>query len=220
MNAINDFLLNLFTGNDEYRPAMMFPNLRDGIVCASDGHALIYIPESELTLKYNTSEKYPNAVKLISDFEKESLCSIKVEVETLAKELTKCRLKADKLILKCKECNGSGNVEWEYEDNSRETHYTQHDCPLCDGTGQNEKNHPFSRIRILSFEHDGDTIIQINIGDLYFHPFQIYRLFMVAALKGYKEIEIFYNKEQYGQTVTYFGNVKVMVIAMLNIKQD
>ena len=81
MNGINDFLLNLFTGNDELRPNMMFPNLKDGIVCASDGYVLICIPEDELTLKYNTSENYPNVVKLISDFDKEPLCSIKVRVK-------------------------------------------------------------------------------------------------------------------------------------------
>lgn len=220
MNAINDFLLNLFTGNDELRPNMMFPNLKDGVVCASDGYVLICIPEDELTLKYNTSENYPNAVKLISDFEDEPTCSIKVEVESLAKELAKCRLEVDKFILKCKECNGSGNVEWEYEDNNRETHYTQHDCPLCDGTGQDKRNHPFARIHLLSFENDGDTIFQIKIGDLYFHPFQLYRLFMVAMLKGYKEIEIFYKKHEYGQTVSYFGKIKVLVMAMLNEQKD
>lgn len=219
MNAINDFLLNLFTGNDELRPNMMFPNLRDGIVSASDCYVLICIPENELTLKYNTNEQYPNSAKLFSDFETEPLSSIKVNVETLAKELTKCRLEVDKLLLKCKECNGSGNVEWEYEDNNRETHYAQHDCPLCDGAGTDEKNHPFARIRLLSFEKDGDTIFQIKIGDLYFHPFQIYRLFMVAILKGYKEIEIFYKKHKYGQNVSYFGNIKVLVMAMLN-EQD
>lgn len=218
MNAINDFLLSLFTGNDELRPNMMFPNLKDGIVSASDGHVLICIPEDELTLKYKTNIQYPNTVKLFSDFEKEPLCGIKVEVETLAKELAKCRLEVDKFLLKCKECNGSGNVEWEYEDNNLETHYTQHDCPLCDGTGEDEKNHPFARIRLLSFENDGDTSIQIKIGDLYFHPFQFYRLFMVAMLKGYKEIEIFYNKDKYGKTMVYFGNIKVLVMAMLTNK--
>ena len=112
MKAINDFLLNLFTGNDEIRPVMMFPNLKDGEVCATDGHALICIPEDEVTLKYRTSKDYPNAIKLISEFEKEPLSCIKVNVEALAKELSKCRLEADKWFLKCKECNGSGDVEW------------------------------------------------------------------------------------------------------------
>ena len=48
---MNDFLLNLFTGTDEIRPAMMFPNLENGIVYATDTYALVAIPENELALK-------------------------------------------------------------------------------------------------------------------------------------------------------------------------
>lgn len=214
MKAINDFLLGLFTGNDESRPVLMFPNLKDGIVCASDGHVLISIPEDELTIKYNSVEKYPNGNKIISDMESETLRSIKIDIETLAKELTKCRFEADKLILKCKECDGTGNVEWEYEDKERNDHYKTDDCPLCDGTGKDEQNNPFPKIIVSTFDKE-ENVIQISIGDLLFHPYQIYRLFMVAVSKGYKEIEMFYNPHQYGQTLTYFGNVKVLVMAML-----
>lgn len=214
MKAINDFLLGLFTGSDESRPALMFPNLKDDLVYASDGHVLISIPEDELTLKYNSVEKYPNGYKLVSDMEKETLRSIKVDIETLAKELVRCRFEADKVILKCKECNGSGNVEWEYEDRERDTHYKTEDCPLCDGTGKDEQNHPFPKMIISSFDKE-ENIIQISVGDLLFHPYQLYRLFMVAVSKGYEEIEIFYNPYKYGKTLTYFGNVKVLVMAML-----
>jgi len=214
MKAINDFLLGLFTGHDESRPVLMFPNLKDGLVCASDGHVLISIPEDELTLQYNSVEKYPNGHKLVSDMEKETLRSIKVDIETLGKELARCRFEADKLIIKCKECNGSGNVEWEYEDRERDTHYRTEDCPLCDGTGEDEQNHPFPKMIVSLLDKD-ENIIKITVGDLLFHPYQLYRLFIVAVSKEYKEIEIFYNPYKYGQTLTYFGNVKVLVMAML-----
>ena len=65
---MNDFLLNLFTGTDENRPSMMFPNLKNGIVYATDANALVTIPENELALKYGTNEMYPNAQKLLDDF--------------------------------------------------------------------------------------------------------------------------------------------------------
>lgn len=214
MKAINDFLLGLFTGNDESRPALMFPNLKDGLVCASDGHVLISIPEEELTLKYNSVEKHPNGNKLISDMEKETLRSIKVDIEALGKELARCRFEADKLILKCKECDGRGYVEWEYEDRERSTHYRSDDCPLCDGTGEDEQNHPFPKIIASSLDKD-ENVIQITIGDLLLHPYQLYRLFIVAVSKGYQEIEIFYSPYKYGKTLTYFGNVKVLIMAML-----
>lgn len=214
MKAINDFLLGQFTSNDELRPVFMFPNLKDGLVCASDGHVLISIPEDELALKYNSSEKYPDCDKIISDMEKETLRGIKVDIETLAKELAKCRFEADKLVLKCKECKGSGNVEWEYEDRECNTHYLTEDCPLCDGEGKDEQKHPFPKM-ITSTRDKDENIVQIAVGDLLFHPYQLYRLFMVAVSKGQKEIEIFYNPHKYGQTLTYFGNVKVLVMAML-----
>ena len=41
MKAINDFLLGLFTGHNELRPALMSPNLKDGSACASDEHVLV-----------------------------------------------------------------------------------------------------------------------------------------------------------------------------------
>jgi hypothetical protein len=59
----------------------------------------------------------------------------------------------------------------------------------------------------------------ISIGELYFHPFQLYRLFMVALIKGRESIEIFFDNEKYGQTITYFGNIKVLVMAMIKPDQ-
>lgn len=214
MKAINDFLLGLFTGHNELRPALMSTNLKDGSVCASDEHVLISIPEDELALKYNPSEKYPDWAKIISDMEKETLRGIKVDIETLAKELAKCRFEADKLVIRCKECNGRRTVEWEYEDRECNTHYLTEECPLCEGKGKDEQEHPLPKMIASSRDKD-ENIIQIAVGDLLFHPYQLYRLFMVAVSKGYKEIEIFYNPYKYGQTLTYFGNVKVLVMAML-----
>lgn len=218
MKAINDFLLGQFTSHNELRPVLMFPNLKDGLVCASDGHVLISIPEDELALRYNSSEEYPDGDKIISDMEKETLRSIKVDIETLAKELAKCRFEADKLVLKCKECKGSGNVEWEYEDREYNSHYLTENCPLCDGTGKDEQMHPYPKMIASPLDKD-ENIIQIAVGDLFFHPYQLYRLFMVAVSKGQKEIEIFYNPQEYGQTLTYFGNVKVLVMAMNKINE-
>ena len=215
MKELNDFLLNLFTGNDKLRPAMSFPNLKDGIVYASDGHVLIAIPETELSLKYKTNEKYPKAEKLLEDFEKRNLTSINVRVSDIAKELAKARVHVDMDSIKCEECNGSGEVEWEYQ--SKEGRYYEHDddCPVCKGKGNFDKVHPFARVSLDMIE-DEETGCRagISIGDLYFHPFQLYRLFMVGMVKGYESIEIFYDKEKYGQTVTYFGNIRVLVMIL------
>lgn len=214
MKAINDFLLGLFTRNDDLRPAMMFPSIENGIVYATDAYVAISIPEDELSLKYIKQEEYPNVHRLISDIENKKLSSIKVSVEELAKELAKCRVEADKIEIKCKECNGDGIVQWEYDDKIGTTHYENYDCPACEGKGHNEKESPFPRISLLQQEDRDGNLLKIKIGDLYYHPFQLYRLFMVAAMNGYKDIDIHYNKDNYGSTISYFGNVKVLVMAM------
>ena len=38
----------------------------------------------------------------------------------------------------CKECKGSGDVEWEYTDKEGETHYHYFECPICEGEGVND----------------------------------------------------------------------------------
>jgi hypothetical protein len=209
---MNDFLLNLFTGTDKTRPLMMFPNLYNGIVYATDTLALITIPENELSLKYSTNTAYPDAQKIIDDFEKKELQSIRVNVVDLAKELTKARIEVDKDSIKCKECKGSGTVEFKYEDKTGETHYIDGDCPICYGEGSSEKDSKFARIKLLMIEKEDGTQVAININDLYFHPFQLYRLFMVASIKRIDDFEILFDPNRYGQVISNFGNIKVLTM--------
>lgn len=211
---MNDFLLNLFTGTNENRPAMMFPNLENGIVCATDAHALVTIPENELILKYGTNEKYPNAQKIIDVFLKKELKSVKVNVFELAKELTKARIEVDKDSIKCKECKGSGTVEFEYCDKQNETHNINGDCPICDGKGSSEKDSKFARIELDMIQKEDGKQVGIYIDNLYFHPFQLYRLFMVASIKRVDDFDVFYDPNSYGQIVSLFGNIKVLIMAM------
>ena len=195
MNAINDFLLNLFTGNDFVRKNLMFPNLYNSVVYATDGYAIIAIPQEELTLSYQTNEKYPNAEKLLLDIEnREKKQSVKIKVSDLAKELAKARLEADKFMIKCAECDGTGEVEWEYYAKDRETHFEDFECPICDGTGKIEMTNPFPRIEISNANDNID--IRMQIGDLEYYPFIMYKLFMVAILKGKEEIEMFYSETE------------------------
>lgn len=210
---MNDFLLNLFTGKDETKPFFLFPNLSNGIVYATDLHSLISIPENELDLDYGTNEKYPNTQKTIDDFEKNELKSIKVNVFDLAKELTKARIEVDKDSIKCEDCNGEGTVNFKYQDKKGKKHYIGNDCPVCDGEGIVEKESKFARINLFIEDYDKKPYIKIN--DLNFHPFQLFRLFMVASLKRFDEFEIFYNPNSYGCVMSYFGNIKVMIMLMM-----
>lgn len=52
-------------------------------------------------------------------------------------------------LVKCPECGGTGEVEFEYEaQEDGETYNTVDSCPICDGTGRImtlDKNHPYFR---------------------------------------------------------------------------
>lgn len=212
---MNDFLLNLFTSADDLRPALMFPNTSNGIVYATDSLGLIAIPENELDLSYAANEKYPNVQSVIDEFYSKGLKSLKVNTLALAKELTKARIEVDKDSIKCKECKGTGSVEFTYESKSGNTHNMDGDCPICDGDGSFEKDQQFARIKLNMIQKEDGTQLGIFIDHLYFHPFQLYRLFMVASLKRIDEFEIFYDPKQYGQTMSHFGNIKVLTMLMM-----
>ena len=67
-------------------------------------------------------------------------------------------------------------------------------------------------------EKEDGSIVAININDLYFQPFQLYRIFMVASLKRVDDFEILHDPNNYGQIVACFENIKVLT--MLNIRPD
>ncbi len=214
MKEFNDFLLNLYTGRDEYRPFMYFPNLANGYVHASDSHALIAIPESELCLKYSTDEKYPNTMKLINEIEANKLTRVKAKVSDLAKELTKARIEVDKDSIKCNECDGNRTVEFNYIDKQNKEYSSNNNCPVCDGdgAGSKEKDNNFARICLSLIEKEDGKRIGIEVGNLYFHPFQLYKLFMVALLNKQESIEIYYDADTLYSCICYINNIKVVTM--------
>ena len=209
MNAINDFLLSLFTSSDEVRKHMMFPNLENGIVSASDGHVLIQIPQSELCLKYNTHPKYPNVDRVLESYNKgEYTKKVRVKVSDVLKELTEARIEIDKNSIKCEECNGQGEVTCDYCNHP-------HECEKCDGEGYTYTEKNFARIKFNMIEDEiNGSLCGIDIDELYFHPFQLYRLAMVAICKNIEEFDIYY-KDINGSTVALFGNIKVLIMTMI-----
>jgi hypothetical protein len=210
MKEINDFILNLFTSSDIEK--LTEPNLIDDVVCATDSKVLISIPKDEVLLNYKSNLAFPNALNVIRNMEENIKGSIKVRLADIAPQLALARLEVDRKYNKCKECDGTGEVEWEYRGKERD-YCENYECPVCNGSGEDKNNesHNFPRVS-LSECKDNDDLLTINIKHLKFHPFQIYRLFMAAVLSGLKEIEIFYTDKL--ETITYIGNIKVVVVLM------
>lgn len=211
MDAINNFLLSIFTEPNSRR---FEPYLSDdGRVYASDGYVAISIPQSELTVPYEgTKPSRTNIQSYFNDFDRDKCESVKVSVSDLAETLAKAQLISDSYQIKCTDCGGSGSVEWEYIDKKGETHLSDSDCPMCDGNGNLDKKPLSPRIHMSNYSSSSEDLsMSISIGAHAYAPFNIYRLFMVAALKGYKEIELFYHPDVY-PVFASFGNVKVLLV--------
>lgn len=129
-------LLNMFCNKSYSNPLRSYPffNLRYNEVWSTDGYTLIRV----------------NPEILIGEYIKESLpmpkleypCEKTVTIEALNKALEACPLVDEEVVIqdavKCEECDGSGEVYWEYKDNHLHTHERIFDCPICDGTGEME----------------------------------------------------------------------------------
>ena len=127
-------LLSTFCDKNEFRQLLRAPflNTKYNEVWSSDGHALIRIKPERLVGEYPKGElnlpplEYP--------------CKKKITIEAINKALDECPKVDEEIVIQdaveCKECDGSGEVYWEYTDNHLHTHERLFDCPVCNGTGE------------------------------------------------------------------------------------
>ena len=129
-------LLNIFCNKSYSEPLRSYPffNTRYNEVWSTDGYTLIRVNPEILVGEYiKESLPMPNL---------EYPCEKTITIKALSKALEACPLVDEEVVIqddvKCEECDGSGEVYWEYTDNHLHTHERLMDCPICDGTGEME----------------------------------------------------------------------------------
>lgn len=131
-------LLELFCDPDNVSAFKQKPyyEMQHKKVFATNGLILIMMNPNMVSESYEEIEK-PFIYKVFCDsmegyFTFESLKkvfeSFEMEEEQELKEKGR----------ECEECNGFGEVEWEYRDQYGEIHFCYRDCPVCDGEGKAE----------------------------------------------------------------------------------
>lgn len=125
-------LLSLFSAEDnELRPWMNEPFLVDGCVCATDSHIYIRIKADALNGEY--SQRGRGLVNW-----PDGNCSYIVTAKAIDNVL--CRLprvpefKTTGENIPCSECNGAGEVEWEYDSLYDDPYFEYFPCPICHGS--------------------------------------------------------------------------------------
>ena len=123
-------LFGLFVDEYGYRPEFNYPYRRDGYVYATDGMKLIRVKEDIVSGDYETTDKMrlnvpaDNCDYIISD----------KDIKKALSEIPKVKEVEEKEV-ECSECDGTGEVYWEYRDKNGNDYENRFECPVCDGTG-------------------------------------------------------------------------------------
>ena len=118
---------------NENREWMHTPFTIGNNVYSTDAHSIIRVPKETVGL-FDECKKEGNAKVVLNLFDFTPQKILTINVQDLKDALGEIPLVDECLNVdaegKCKECSGSGEVEWEYEG-----HYNDFDCPICDGNG-------------------------------------------------------------------------------------
>lgn len=150
-------LLSLFYNKeDDLHPYITAPYLKNGYVCATDAHILIRIKAEILNGEYKETERCN--IDLPSDN-----CNFIISLQEIEKILSSIPQVEEKVKvgedIKCMECDGTGEVEWEYQDRSGHYHYEDHECPICEGSGFDSESQYVKTGRMIP---DNECTIQIR----------------------------------------------------------
>lgn len=176
-------LFDLFIDKDnDFRPVLKEPYLKDGYVHAADGYKLIRIKADTLYGEYTPTEKmklrWPdeNCDYLITAKEIEkaiaSIPQVKEEIEIGRN-------------IKCPECNGDGTVFWEYTDKNLKTHEVEFDCPICGGDGYLERTYLKKTGRMIP-----DRTASIGFGTSNLRVDKVEVLFKAMKIIGVEEVRL------------------------------
>lgn len=201
-------LLNMFCDKSYSNPLRSNPffNTKYNEVWSTDGHVLIRIKPERLVGEYPKGEfKLPPL---------ECPCKKKITIDAINKALNECPKVDEEIVIQdaveCKECDGSGEVYWEYTDNNAHTHEHLDDCPVCDGTGE---------ITPEKTKKTGKKVIAekaiINVGNAYIFAYNIYKLKFAMDFLDITSVELAYNHERGASEFVIDEDIRIELSPML-----
>lgn len=132
MKCEND-LLDLYCSKveNEVRPVLHYPFRQDGYICAGDGWVLIRIAETLCDGEYSENPNNLKAPKVSGILRQPNIC-LPITRQMLEDAISKAPDEKDRT---CHECDGEGQVRYEYMDRNNVRYDKWCECPCCDGTG-------------------------------------------------------------------------------------
>lgn len=197
MNLYNE-ILKRFTG-DDFREWMQKPFLIGDHAYATDAHVMVIVPKDRVTGINELERGDPEFVLKVIPAERNMNSDVPVEVLKAAIEKAPLVDEMKETKTECKECDGAGEVEWDYGKWTKEF-----DCPVCYGEGSTYTKIP-SGNKILS--NDG----YMKIGNSYFRVKMISDIVKVAELLEESEIRFIYQKESNNANMIQIKDVEMLL---------
>jgi hypothetical protein len=210
---MKDYLqvLQLFTSYDKkYRPELTAPFLSDGMAMATDCHVLVYLPSCLLPTKpddYTGKTEFAKVIPAeLSPVEKVATLTEMIQVLGQVEKEEEVICTDDDT---CQECDGDGQVEWEYESkvSSRSYELTE-DCPVCKGDGI--KGYWRKTGKMVVNQHQ-----KIKIGLSHFSAPIVARMIKAMELLEETECRLIYQPDKLQPSIFKIGYVNFLVMPVV-----
>lgn len=205
-------VLKLHQGNDELRPWMTKPFYVKDLAVATDAHTMIWIDKNLVDGLEQCDRPNPSVVTDLMP--KEINENFTIDVEKIKEAISKIKLVDDFDIVgesvKCSECDGDGEVEWEYENWTKDF-----ECPKCDGEGYES-----SETQVKNGKKVIDTGFHIDIKQSRFSVEMILKLLKTQEILNAEEIILCYQIRPNASSVFLIGEAKVLCMPMQKIDED
>ena len=193
----------------EYREWTQRPFTIGNNVYSTDGESIVKVPKEFVsTFVEFQKEEIVKRILYFFNFKPQNLLTVNVQdlKDTIGKIplIDECRNSDEDG--KCKECDGRGEVEWEYEEYTKEM-----DCPICDGDGvipDHKKEKTGRKIRSKGYFVDfNETIIRTCI---------IEQLINISCLLKVDEIELISQTAPNNEIVFKVGIAEILTRSVLH----
>lgn len=201
-------LLSTFCDKNEFRQLLRTPffNTKYNEVWSTDGHVLIRIKPERLIGEYPKGELTLPAL----EFPRKK----KITIEAINKALDACPKVDEEIVIQeaveCEDCDGTGEVFWEYTDNKGHTHQHLDECPVCNGMGE---------IEPAKKKKTGKKIVKekavINVGKAYILASNLYKLKFAMEFLGITSVELTNNTERGGNEFVLDNDIRIILASML-----
>lgn len=201
-------LLNMFCDKSYPIPLRSNPffNTKYNEVWSTDGYVLIRIKPERLVGEYPKGELTLPAL--------EFPCKKEITIEAINKALDACPKVDEEIVIQdaieCEDCDGTGEVYWEYIDNKGYTHQHLDECPVCNGMGE---------IEPAKTKKTGKKIVKekavINVGKAYILASNLYKLKFAMEYLGITSVELTNNTERGGNEFVLDNDIRIILAPRL-----